>query len=122
MTDEQIAQEIGCGIVTVQRMRMELDMARNGHGKITSPGIEPLTKYMRRLQGHLNAAGITGDEARMFMRQWVWDRAREMQLAEYRLRLNTPSGSFDNDSKSINKLRLLQAECYYKLQSLERKN
>ena len=122
MTDREIAQELGVGLLTVQRMRSDIGLTRksgNGrHGKITSPGIEPLDKYEARTKARLRDEGVTGDEARMFMRSFLLDRAREIEWCEFRMRLNGESKMLGKEY--MRKLAHLKAECYFRLKRYER--
>ena len=122
MTDREIAQELGVGLLTVQRMRSDIGLRRNygngRHGKITSPGIEPVDKYEARMKVRLMDEGVTGDEARMFMRSFLLDRAREIEWCEFRMRLNGESKMLGKEY--MRKLAHLKAECYFRLKRYER--
>ena len=122
MTDSEIAQELGVGLLTVQRMRSDIGLRRNygngRHGKITSPGIEPVDKYEARMKVRLMDEGVTGDEARMFMRSFLLDRAREIEWCEFRMRLNGESKMLGKEY--MRKLAHLKAECYFRLKRYER--
>lgn len=122
MTDREIAQELGVGLLTVQRMRSEIGLTRksgNGrHGKITSPGIEPLDKYEARTKARLRDEGVTGDEARMFMRSFLLDRAGEIERCEFRMRLNGEPNVIGKEY--TRRIARLKAEYYFRLQRYER--
>ena len=120
MTDQEIAQELGVTVSTVARMRSELGYSRKTgntvHGKITSHGIEPIATFERRMKDRLRDEGVAGDEARMFMRAFLLDRAKDIELCEYRMRLYAPWNSKDYTQK----LARLKAECYFKINTYER--
>lgn len=122
MTDREIAQELGVGLLTVQRMRSDDGLTRksgNGrHGKITSPGIEPLDKYEARTKARLRDEGVTGDEARMFMRSFLLDRAGEIERCEFRMRLNGEPNVIGKEY--TRRIARLKAEYYFRLQRYER--
>lgn len=122
MTDKEIAQELGVSLTAVERMRSDLGLRRkdgNGfHGKITSPGIEPIATFERRMKDRLREEGVTGDEARMFMRSFLLNRAREIDWCEYRMRRTTLTAELDK--KAISRLRELKAECYFRINTYER--
>lgn len=122
MTDREIAQELGMGLLTVQRMRSDIGLTRksgNGrHGKITSPGIEPLDKYEARTKARLRDEGVTGDEARMFMRSFLLDRAGEIERCEFRMRLNGEPNVIGKEY--TRRIARLKAEYYFRLQRYER--
>lgn len=122
MTDREIAQELGVGLLTVQRMRSHIGLTRksgNGrHGKITSPGIEPLDKYEARTKARLRDEGVTGDEARMFMRSFLLDRAGEIERCEFRMRLNGEPNVIGKEY--TRRIARLKAEYYFRLQRYER--
>ena len=122
MTDREIAQELGISENAVGRMRLELGLKRhqNRHpwAKITSDGIEPIATFERRMKDRLREEGVKGDEARMFMRSFLLDRAREIDWCEYRMRRTTRTAELDK--KAISRLRELKAECYFKINTYER--
>lgn len=122
MTDREIAQELGVSLTAVERMRSELGLLRKTgnsvHGKITSPGIEPIATFERRMKDRLTEEGVTGDEARMFMRAFLLDRAKDIDRCEYRMRLNARSNVMSKEF--AHKLERLKAECYFKINTYER--
>lgn len=122
MTDHEIAQELGVTAHTVARMRSELGYSRKTgnsvHGKITSPGIEPIATFERRMKDRLTEEGVTGEEARMFMRAFLLDRAKDIDRCEYRMRLNARSNVMSKEF--AHKLERLKAECYFKINTYER--
>lgn len=123
MTDAEIAQELGCGVKSVERMRSDLGLKRpkgwKRWGKITSAGIEPIATFEARMKARLKAEGIAGDEARMFMRSFLLDRAKEIERCEFRLRMSRGKVNL-GDMEFVN-IRALKAECYFKLNSYERR-
>ena len=122
MTDQEIAQELGVTANTVARMRSELGYSRKTgnsvHGKITSPGIEPIATFERRMKDRLEAEGVTGDEARMFMRAFLLDRAKDIERNIYRMRLHDRTGV--TGKEYMRKAECLKAECYFKINTYER--
>lgn len=122
MTDREIAQELGVSLTAVARMRSELGYSRKTgnsvHGKITSPGIEPIDTFERRMKDRLKEEGITGDEARMFMRSFLLERAKDIDRNIYRMRLHDRTGV--TGKEYMRKAECLKAECYFKLNSYER--
>lgn len=122
MTDKEIAQELGVTANTVARMRSELGLRRkdgNGwYGKITSPGIEPIATFERRMKDRLREEGVKGDEARMFMRSFLLDRAGEIERCEFRMRLNGEPNVIGKEY--TRRIARLKAEYYFRLQRYER--
>ena len=122
MTDKEIAQELGVSLTAVERMRSELGLRRKDgsgwYGKITSPGIEPIDTFERRMKDRLKEEGITGDEARMFMRSFLLDRAKDIERNIYRMRLHDRTGV--TGKEYMRRAECLKAECYFKINTYER--
>lgn len=122
MTDKEIAQELGVSLTAVERMRSELGLRRKDgsgwYGKITSPGIEPIATFERRMKDRLRDEGVTGDEARMFMRSFLLERAKDIERNIYRMRLHDRTGV--TGKEYMRKAECLKAECYFKINTYER--